>query len=162
MDSKKIHYKLLWTALSLCSFIYIDIYLIPSKYQSQTVVSKWKSVSQSRRYGGTWYWMETNVKKYEICPELYEGLEIGQPVLISKSLISTSYRKIEENAGALSNTCDISFIQDSGFVYLTFIMILTVIFMIVYEKIQYKPGRKHLTIYLLLSAIALLCLHIFN
>jgi len=136
--------------------------LVPDKSEKEIVTAITKSVSKSRRYGGTWYWMETNIKKYGVCPELYNELQIGKEIIIKKSILTTSYRKVETDNKGMRHVCDVSFMQDSGLVYLTFITILTILVMCLYEKINYTPGRKHLTIYVAISALVLFFLHTLN
>ena len=162
MNSKKGQIRIIWTTICLCLLIYMDIYWIPSKSEVETVTEISKSVRKNRRYGGTWYRIETNIKGYGICPELYNNLHVGQTVSIKKSSFTNAYREIEVKNGDKFVKCDISFMQDSGTIYLTFITILSLLFMLFYEKITYVPGRKHLTIYLAVSGLILLGLHILN
>lgn len=162
MNSKNVHSRILWATLCICSLIYIDIYFIPSKSEEEIVTKISKSVRKNGKYGGTWYKLETNSNDYGICPQLYENLHVGQTVLIIKSACTNAYRKIEVKNGNLPVTCDISFMQDSGIIYLSFITVLTLLFMSFYEKVTYVPGRKHLTLYLAISGLILLVLHILN
>ena len=162
MNSKKIHSRILWTTICLCAFIYMDIFFIPSKSEKEIVTKMSKSVRKNRKYGGTRYKLETNATDYGICPQLYENLHVGETVFINKSALTNSYRKIELKNGNRPVTCDISFMQDSGIIYLSFITVLTLLFIFFYEKVTYVPGRKHLTFYLAVSGLILLVLHILN
>ena len=158
MSRRKIHYFFLGLSLFLSLLMLLDGFIIPLKQYKEVVEKCYTSTQQTLRSKQDLDIVKTNVSSYVVNHNLYLELEPGDSVIVFRSVITNARQKIKsENQGV---TYKIGFaVENFGAITLTIISILIIIFMFLYNKVIYKPGREKLTIFIVIVTLIIFYFH---
>ncbi len=160
MHNKKLHYKILSGILLICLLICLDIRYGPSKYSIESIESVTR-YAPTYRSGGASYRMTTERTTYRLSGDFYFAAAKGGKVTVIRSEYSNSHRSMQIVKDGVLYTMETGFMRDSGFYFLFYLAVATLLFAAFYERVAYIPARLHLSIFLAVLATGLLLLHIY-
>ena len=160
MKSKSIQFKILWITASIYLFTLSDVFISPSKVNTEICTELFTKVHPLSKYQRTYYYLHTNKHSYSISEKVYYSASVGETILIVRSALTSANRFVEVIEGNKLVKCNIQFISDSGLVILIFFTLVTILFMIFYDKIPYASGRMNLTFFLAIISIVLFAFHL--
>ena len=160
MRNRSVQFKVLWVTAFVYLLTLMDKFMSPSIVKAELCTEIFTEIRPFSKYQKTYYYLHTDKNKYSIDEKMYYAVSVGQYVMIGRSALTGANRFIEvlkDNRIVRSN---IEFVSDSGLVVLIFFSVVTILFMIFYDRIPYIAGRMNLTIFVAVIAVLLFVFHL--
>ncbi|MEO7048130.1 MAG: hypothetical protein ABI091_22725, partial [Ferruginibacter sp.] len=134
---------------------------IPSKERTEILKETYQSARTGVRNSGLAYYLETDKDKYVIDYNLYAALAKDKSVVVYRSMITNAKQRIEVRFDNELDSYDICFAKENtGMISISCLAIGIIIFMILYDRINYLPGRDKMTIFLVIFTLLFFYFHI--
>jgi hypothetical protein len=161
MNTEALHRKVLIASFILCVFLFADSYIIPAVELLDQITDLSDSTYRLKRSTGHTYVVTTTNHSYDVTKALFNFSDIGDTIILHKSIITNSLQEISVVKGDKIYTFPVGFIRArTGFIYTAIITIGIIIFFAFYTRLKNIQGRRNMTYFLLICSILLLLFHL--
>ena len=166
---KKKHFYILYSSLAICLLICFDVYICPVKSRQEIITDRYTlsayagSAGHSGVYGSSYlkYYIITDKSKYLITPDLSQKIEADSSIIVGRSLLTNTRRKISYNFRGNQYETNINVLSLGGMIFFIIVTIAGIcLSLIFYDYIAYVPGRGSLVIFWSILSVGLLLVYI--